>query len=188
MTDKTNHPALAWWQDLQPKTEPKTDEDAPKKHRGNPAALARLRRATTPQEALMVEAAHILAGMLKRDEQDWMALGTLAATLAHVRADEPDRKTAAIFGHQDATDTPRLVSELRFRRLLQAERGGEQMAALRRALAITGGRANIADLADSLLWWTERTRVRWLFEYYGDRSDRAADAEPTQPARQEAAR
>ena len=173
MSDSIGQAALAWWHGLQPRSE--TDEHGGKhagkhtdKHTGrlgNPAALARLRRAASPVEALMVDAAHDLAKALNRGERDWVAIGTLAATLAHVRTHDPHPRMARLFGKQGGADTP-VVSELRFRRLLQTEPGVERMAALRRALALTGGRANVADLADSLLFWNDRTRTRWLFEYY----------------------
>ena len=143
---------------------------------GDPAALARLRRAASPLEALMVDAAHDLALRLRRGERDWLAIGTLAATLAHVKTHDR-RPVAAIFGEPLSVDSRR-VSELRFRRLLQAEDGTERMAALRRAFALTGGRANVADLADSLLYWTERTRTRWLFQYYGATPPQADAAAP----------
>ena len=172
MSDSIGQTALAWWHGLQPRSE--TDEHAGR--RGNPAALARLRRAVSPLEALMVDAAHDLAKTLRRGERDWVAIGTLAATLAHVKAHD-HRPTAGILGAQESADGPRCVSELRFRRLLQAEEGVERMAALRRALALTGGRANVADLADSLLFWNDRTRTRWLFEYYGAAPPKADPAD-----------
>ncbi|MCB1618222.1 MAG: type I-E CRISPR-associated protein Cse2/CasB, partial [Pseudomonadales bacterium] len=104
---------------------------------------------------------------LHTGERDWIAVGTLAATLAHVKTHEPRLRTARIFGEPGKAGGARAMSEQRFRRLLQAEEGAERMAALRRALALVGGRANVPDLAESLLNWTERTRIRRLFDYYG---------------------
>ena len=146
----TDQPALDWWNALQP------------------APRARLRRATTPLEALMVGASYDLARRLRRDRNDWQALGTLAATLAHVRTHDP-RPTATIFGQMSGTGegARRRVSELRFRRLIQANDWNERMAALRRAIALVDGRGNVVDLASSLLWWNDRTRADWMFAYFG---------------------
>ena len=168
MSEQTENPALSWWRDLQP--------DSP---RANAAALAQLRRATTPAEALMVQAAHDLAKRLGRGRADWPALGTLAAALAHIRTHDGSRPAAAIFGELTGGDDSRRVSALRFRRLLQADDWTERLTALRRALALTGGRSNVADLARSLLRWTDHTRTRWMFDYFGAPPPETADGTDT---------
>ncbi|WP_374310244.1 type I-E CRISPR-associated protein Cse2/CasB [Methylocella sp.] len=47
--------------------------------------------------------------------------------------------------------------------------------AFRRLVALLGGTANVADLAESLLDWPDETRGesrrrRWVFDYYGQAS------------------
>lgn len=171
MSEQSEDPALRWWRELQPEGK-----------RANAAALAQLRRATTPAEALMVQAAHDLATRLGRGRADWLAVGTLAAALAHVRTHDGSRPAAAIFGEPTGGDDGRRVSALRFRRLLQANDWPERLTALRRAIALTGGRSNVADLARSLLRWNDHTRTRWMFDYFGAAPPETADGtDPTAP-------
>ncbi len=174
MSDTVGETARRWWRRHQP--------DAP---RPDAAGFAQLRRAVTPVEALMVPATHALDAALAEARpdrsRDWQALGVLAATLAHVRVDAPARRTAAIFGEKRG-DRP-VLSPLRFQRLLQADGWPARMAAFRRAIAVADGHANVADLADSLLAWTDIARTRWMFAYFGAPSPRAAEpaAEPSEP-------
>lgn len=60
-----------------------------------------------------------------------------------------------------------LVSELRFRRLLQCQTQEDLFTALRRALHLLDDQANLYDLANSVYGWNEPTRKRWAYEYYG---------------------
>lgn len=60
-----------------------------------------------------------------------------------------------------------LVSELRFRRLLQCQTPEELFTALRRILHQLDEQANLYDLANSVYGWSEPTRKRWAYEYYG---------------------
>ena len=156
--------AYAWWLELQP--------DAERGRRGDTATLAALRRAGTPSEAITVNATIDLALSLGVDRRDWESVAILAAVLAHVRtAAFGEGSVARALGHR--TGEQRLMSELRFRQLLQADTAEERMAAFRRAVAMLGGRANIHDLAESLLDWSdpgrgETRRVRWMFDYFGE--------------------
>ena len=98
-----------------------------------------------------------------------------AAVLARVREDAPDRPAARQLGPPEA-----VMSWLRFRRLIQAETPDEQVAAFGRAVALAGGRLNVADLGGSLLGWDDERRRRWLYAYH-DAPDPAA-AHPEEPA------
>ena len=154
--------ALGWWAVLQPG----------EKRKGDAAALARLRRASTPGEAMLQSAAIELAGALAW-RGDWAPVAELAALLAHVRSNDSKRRVAQALGARGASKDPRLMSELRFRRLLLAAPGEERMATFRRAIRMVDGRTNVADLAESLLTWDhpvqgEQRRVRWMFDYVGE--------------------
>ncbi len=70
------------------------------------------------------------------------------------------------------------MSWLRFRRLAQAGTPDEQVIAFRRAVALAGGRLNVADLGASLLDWNDTRRRRWMYDYHdapiGDAKDNVA--------------
>ncbi len=129
------------------------------------ALSARLRRATAV-EALAEPAAHALAKALdlKRSARDTEALVRLALVLAWVREHEPgaQQRLAQKFGRGD----PPLLSALRFQRLMCAE-GDEIVTALRRALPLAQYRCNVAALGEDLLYWNDKTRTRWSFDYFG---------------------
>lgn len=62
-------------------------------------------------------------------------------------------------------DAPKL-SELRFRRLLQTERGEEQVTAFVRLVQLLGGKIDVARLADDFVFWNDRVKREWAFDYY----------------------
>jgi CRISPR system Cascade subunit CasB len=94
-------------------------------------------------------------------------VAALAAILAHVREDDTQLIARAI-GHE-AFGKPRhrMLSENRFRRLMQVQDADELMTGMTRLVAWMGGKANVSDLARSVLFWTEQTRARWAYGYYG---------------------
>ena len=61
-------------------------------------------------------------------------------------------------------------------KLIRAEEP-ELTAALRRAIGMADGQCNVAALGQDLLDWSERTRMRWCFHYYGAPAPQA-DAAP----------
>lgn len=124
---------------------------------------ARLRRAGDVTAALMVPATLQLARALGSRPTDLETPAVIAALLADVREDTPQQRVARALGTPE--DRP-LCSPLRFRRLLEAAPGEAQLTAFRRALALLGHQANVRDLAETLLDWTERRRQRWLYDYY----------------------
>jgi len=93
--------------------------------------------------------------------------GVVAATLAHVREDDPEHKPVArAIGRATINDEEALLSELRFRRLLEADTPEELMTGMRRLVQIAGGRLNVDDLARSILNWGDVVKRRWAFDYY----------------------
>ena len=164
--------ARHWWKDMQPDG-----------NRADPAALAMLRRASTPVEALMLPVPAVMRLRALLAEADWHGsekrLGVLAATLAHVRKDRPDIRMARLLGPPAPGAAP-ILSPLRFQRLLAAEGEEELMIQFRRIVAIADRTANIDDLTKSILKWDEDRKVRWVFAYWGD------SASGQQAAQQEA--
>ena len=55
---------------------------------------------------------------------------------------------------------------LRFRRLLEAAPGDDQLTAFRRMVALAGGSLPLRDLARSLLDWNDERRRRWIYDYW----------------------
>ena len=128
----------------------------------NPSAraLAASLRHATGVEALADPAVHQLARSLELGQQDRDAdrLIRLATVLAEVREHEV-RSLAMRLGE---TDT---LSRLRFERLIRS--GEDEIAvAVRRALPLVERRCNVAMLGVDLVFWNDRTRARWCFDYF----------------------
>lgn len=165
MSDATTDPgrvALGWWQlNLRP------DEET-----GQARALrARLRRADHVTDVLAEGQVIALHDRLDR-RPDPLVLAALAQVLAHVERYDR-RRIAQAFGAGD----PRALSPLRFQRLIRSDDRQELATGLRRALPVIGRACNVAALAEDILFWGEKPRIRWCFDYYGAASPREGAAE-----------
>lgn len=165
--------AADWWRELQP--------DPTSKRPGDRAALARLRRCGTVVEAMLDQSAIALfrrCGATGPD--DLPAIGLAAAVLAHVREDAREQSVARQLG-PDQPDKPEtaILKPLRFRRVMEAATPDERLIALRRMVALAGGRLNVRDLADALLGWNERRRQRWVYDYWNAGQSAARAPEET---------
>ncbi|MDD9985158.1 MAG: type I-E CRISPR-associated protein Cse2/CasB [Spirochaetaceae bacterium] len=127
-------------------------------------ALARLRRAVTPLEVMQEpEALRLIARLPRNPER----VATLAGILAYVRETE-GRTVARSIGRASLDDEKAILSEVRFRRLLQARNDElELLEAMRRIVRLTSGKVNVYDLSYAVLHWGDRVRKRWIFDYYG---------------------
>ena len=180
MTDSNRHRGATvtcdWWQRL-------TRRDGP--HLGQRrAALARIRRAATPIEVMQEPEALRLIERLPRNPD---RVAQLAGVLAFVRESE-ERSVPRAIGRASVDDGDgALVSEGRFRRLLQTQ-DGELMDAMRRLVRMTKGKLNVHDLSSAILDWGDghrgdRVKRRWIFDYYNVVSSiRTAGGASTQPA------
>ncbi len=134
------------------------------------AARARLRRARDAHDALTEPAAILLAQRLPGREDQALALATL---LAHVTDDSP-QPLMRVLGHRSPpagkeAEQP-LLSRTRFDRIMRADTD-ELPAMLIRLVRQLGGTANIAEIADALVWWPNevgRARIqrKWAFDYF----------------------
>jgi len=177
-TDPRGDHALRWWASHQPK-----DRSGKPNPRATPAVMARLRRAATPLDAAMEPATLDLHARLhppgpdgKRPykPEDLERTCLVAAILAHVREDAggsggEGMATARLIG-PDVEGKAR-VNALRFRRILAARTPQDTMIAFRRLVSLAGRTLPIADLATSLLDWTDPKRgddrrIRWAFAYH----------------------
>lgn len=166
--------AEEWWRTL-------TVEPGPRGPRR--AALARLRRATTPLAVLQEPEAMRLIQRLHGENPDRVAV--LAGVLALVRATDT-RPVARAIGRKELDDeTSAPMSEMRFRRLLQAD-DDELMESMRRLVRLAGREVNVHGLSVAILGWGDAVKKKWIFEYYnvseaGDpRGDRTGAA-PSSP-------
>ena len=158
--------AAAWWCGLQPR---------PDGSGGDRAALARLRRAATTNEAAAEPATLELCRALRFCRERLGRAAITAAVLAHVREDAPGPPAARQLG--TGNNGAAAMSWLRFQRLIQADTEDSQLTAFRRAVALADRRLNVVDLACSLLDWDDRQRRRWLYAYHDAAvPDRAGDA------------
>lgn len=156
--------AWRWWSSLRP------TENSP----GDRAALARLRRCSSPLEAAIEPATIDLFRALgfRSPDGNLERVAVLAVVLAGVREQpKPNIKIARALGpSSDKADDAKLKS-LRFRRLLGARGAEETLVAFRRAVRLLGGVANVGDLAEVILAWNEdgvgdRVRLRFAFDYH----------------------
>ena len=134
------------------------------------ALAARLRRAS-PIEALAEAEVHDLARRLAL--RDGARLARLVTLLAEVREQVPQTLARRLGGAEPA------LSSLRFQRLMRAT-DEELLEALRRAIIMADRKCNVAALGEDLLAWTERTRGRWCFHYYGAETPEALSKETTE--------
>ena len=146
--------AEKWWHDL-------TSETATRRGQRR-AARARLRRARTPLEMIQEPEALRLIASLPGENHDRVAI--LAGILAFVDKSD-DTPVPRAIGRAKLDDEAALMSEGRFRRLLQTD-GDDLMDAMRRLVHLTKRKANVYDLSFSVLRWGDIVKKSWVFEYY----------------------
>jgi CRISPR type I-E-associated protein CasB/Cse2 len=151
--------AARWWRVLQPKDEQGNGRT------GDRGALARLRRASTMMQAASEPATLALCRELRAGEANLDRVALLAAVLAQVQEERFDLTVARQIGVQ--RDGTAIMSDLRFRRLLQADTLDERLIGFRRLVALAGRKLNVADLAVGLWHWgDEKERRRWIYAFH----------------------
>ena len=175
MTDSTANRApdivYDWWQRL-------TGNDGARVG-SRRAALARMRRAATPIEVMQESDALRLIERLPHQSEYRVA--ALAGVLAFVRQTEEPRVARSIGRDSLDDEQSALVSENRFRRLLQVQ-DGELMESMRRLVRMNKGRLNVHDLSAAILFWGDGVKKRWIFDYYAVRhSIRSVEGSPDTP-------
>lgn len=188
MTEKLKEPtpggiAVSWWKGLQPEI------GSSGRRPGNPGALARLRRADligASMEETTIDLFRRLEPRLGRLERQILFERTalIAAVLAHVQ-EHDSRNLAAMAGEKREGSDQRMLHPLRLRRLFAAHDPADCLTAFRRLVALLGNKANIADLAETLLDWPDEQsgdvrRTRWAFHYYGAGSAAPKAADQTE--------
>jgi CRISPR system Cascade subunit CasB len=143
---------MDWWRRL---------ED----HRGD-RALLRRRRARA--EVFFVPSFHRLYwGLLDLGRVNEESLATVAGLLSHVKVNLEGKSFPEQMGTPHGSEeTKAPVSDLRFRRLLQARNHDELYPALIRVIRLLDGIVAIHSLAESVYYWNDRVRKDWAFKYY----------------------
>ncbi len=155
--DDTRAEAVAyrWWRELVPTGTPTSGT-----HR---SALARMRRAATPLEIMQEPAALRLIARLPHNPD---RVATLAGILAFV-VETDSLPVARAVGRASLDDSQSArLSENRFRRLLQVQ-DIELLDPMRRLVRMTKGRVNVYSLSQAILYWGDKIKKQWIFDYYG---------------------
>lgn len=100
-------------------------------------------------------------------EQDRIAV--LVALLAHIQTIaevKADDYLPRVMGRASAGDKA-AVSELRFRRILEALDMESLFTGLRRVLPIVSAQADSSRLIDDIFGWGDTVKRRWAYAYYG---------------------
>ncbi|MXX94157.1 MAG: type I-E CRISPR-associated protein Cse2/CasB [Gammaproteobacteria bacterium] len=150
--------AFDWWKRLNP-----DGGSSSSPHRDS---LARMRRADTPIEVFFEPEAIRLAARFNRHTTNFDRVAIIAGVLAHVRETDERSVARAIGRTKFEDDQSAAVSESRFRRLLQAQ-NHELLDVMRRLVRMLKGHVNVLDLSNSIFYWGDRVRQRWIFDYYG---------------------
>lgn len=141
--------ALGWW-------------SAQIANRENPRAralAAKLRRAGAV-ECLSNPAVHDLAQKLQVGPAQAQRLARLVGLLAEIRETDAAPLARLLGGSEP------VLSSLRFQRLMRAEED-EATALLRRAIGMADRKCNVAALAGDVWNWSDTTKARWCFQYFG---------------------
>jgi len=139
----------AWWSQLQ-------------EERGTRAELQRCRNV---DEVVMTAAFQRLCSRLHAEfsgQSGWEdRLAAIAGLLSHVK----DAKPGLSIARQMSEGNPPVVSELRFRRLLQRDRA-DLYPAMIRVLRMLKGKADIHDIAHAMFYWGNGIKKKWAYAYY----------------------
>ena len=153
-TNKTQEPTgivREWWASMQ----------------NNRGARAELRRATSLTEVVLLpfhfELRARLAGTAWRHIE---GVALIAGALAHVDHDDPGLSFPAQMARPRGSGQGAIVSDLRFRRLIQHKTRTDLFVPIIRIVRLLGRTANVSNLAESLYWWNDCTRRECAFAYY----------------------
>lgn len=142
---------LGWWR-----------RELADRNAGRARALAARLRHAGPVDALAERAVQDLARDLRLSSAGAAArLSRLVRLLAEVR----EHTTVPLARRLGGRDP--VMSALRFQRLMRADED-ELTDAMRRAIILADRTCNVAALAGDLMYWGDRTKTRWCFDYYGE--------------------
>jgi len=139
------------------------------------ASRAIVRRAASPTAVALTEPYQRLYRRLLK--AGWPAdatdgqnerLAAIVGLLAHVKEDiarsSVGSQSISAAMSQRRSDRP-LVSELRFRRILESPDCDSLFNALRRVLPLMDYRIDVLQLANDFIYWGDTVRKRWAYDY-----------------------
>jgi CRISPR system Cascade subunit CasB len=145
--DKVTGILTTWWRNLE----------------NNKGIRAELRRCDSAEAVIyhpaFVRLSQKLQPLLGAQDNWQYPLAAVVGLLSHVRQPSNQSLARAMAGN------PPVVSELRFRRLLQRDRS-DLYGAMIRVLRMLDDAANLADLMTSVFFWGDRVRRRWAQDYF----------------------
>lgn len=155
-SDQSDSQALTeWWESLE----------------GDPGGRACLRRSRSPDEVAFCPSYHDLLRRLRMAGYEVgpgvaQRVATVAGLAAHVKQTHSKMPFASQMATAAEGQSKARVSGLRFRRLLEKRKAGDLYLPLMRAVKMLGGSCNLLDLARSVYWWNDKTRMEWATRYY----------------------
>jgi CRISPR system Cascade subunit CasB len=99
----------------------------------------------------------------REDQKDRLA--AVVGLAAHVRERCPWSLPHAMHQHPEGSDRT-VVSELRFKRLVESPDLESLFTGLRRTLPLIGHKVDVGAMADDVFEWGERVKKRWAYAYY----------------------
>ena len=154
--------AVKWWNHLNGKNQQGEEGHIDRQ------SLAQLRRCHHPFETLFVpEGCYFVQQFYSRGDVS-ERIATLPVILAHIK-DNNEHETIAKQVSLKSGDNDRLLSEIRFRRLMKIRKNEPQKLMLQmiRLVKMCKGKANIKDMAESVYWWGDVRKRQWVMDYYG---------------------
>ena len=142
---------MAWWSGLQ---EP-----------GKTGERAELRRCKTVAEVVMTPAFQRQCSKMSdeiKTDFDREHLAAVMGLLSHLDKDSLNNKQKLA---EQMAGNPPVVSELRFRRLLQRGRD-ELYVAMIRIIRMLNNKVDPFDLINSVYYWGDSTKKRWAYAYF----------------------
>jgi CRISPR system Cascade subunit CasB len=129
---------------------------------------AELRRCSTLAEVAFTPVYHRLRlDLIKFGAVNADSLALVAGLAARVKSNIAGNTLAEqMASPKDSKEGKARVSGLRFRRLLKIKEREGLFTAMGRVIALLGGGVNLNNLANSVYYWTDKTRKQWAFEYY----------------------
>ena len=142
-----------WWEDLQDRN----------------GDRAELHRAETVTDVILLPAFQRACLRFKpyfQHEENWEErLAAILGLLSHIRQLGEKKLALDMASPNILKNEPPVVSELRFRRLIQRDRADLYVSMIR-VLRMLDNKANLHDLAYSVYFWGDNVKRRWAFDYF----------------------
>ena len=140
----------------------------------NKGMHAHFRRAKSVDEIIFIPSFHTTCQKFHRwfdSEKEQKCLAAILGLISHVKEHQGGQSLAASMA-MDAGERP-LVSELRFKRLLQLDRNSLYTPMVRILKHLNSKtNINICDLAESIYYWGDDQKRKWAFAYFPKIKDR----------------